>query len=133
MANTSTSSPRIALLAPPLFISLVLFCSSCIELRVLMVGDNDLINGLWFLLLDYWMVLNEILHLCQNSSGSSHALRYMKRNSKNFGGNLSTQKRISYFDLLNDSVEVPCGFFKRFPISDPGQLLLNSHFFREFF
>ncbi|KAJ6435643.1 hypothetical protein OIU84_000779 [Salix udensis] len=52
-------------------------------------SDNDLINGLWFLLLDYWMVLNEILHLCQNSSVSSHALRYMKGNSKNFGGNLN--------------------------------------------
>ncbi|KAJ6296160.1 hypothetical protein OIU78_024072 [Salix suchowensis] len=75
---------------------------------------------------DYWMVLNEILHLCQNSSVSSHALRYMKGNSKNFGGNLSTQKRISYFDLLNDSVEVPCGFFKRFPISDPDRMAMES-------
>ncbi|KAJ6355268.1 hypothetical protein OIU77_005787 [Salix suchowensis] len=26
---------------------------------------------------DYWMVLNEILHLCQNSSVSSHALRFL--------------------------------------------------------
>jgi hypothetical protein len=91
-----------------------------------MVGDdNVLINGLYFLLLDYWMVLKEILQLCQNSSVSSHALRYMKGNSKNFGGNFSTQKRISYFDLLNNSVEVPCGFFKRFPVSDSGQLFFN--------
>ncbi|KAJ6673387.1 ALKALINE CERAMIDASE-RELATED [Salix viminalis] len=47
---------------------------------------------------DYWMVLNEILHLCQNSSVSSHALRE----------------------------EVPCGFFKRFPISDPDRMAMES-------
>ncbi|KAH8481837.1 hypothetical protein H0E87_029353 [Populus deltoides] len=75
---------------------------------------------------DYWMVLKEILQLCQNSSVSSHALRYMKGNSKNFGGNFSTQKRISYFDLLNDSVEVPCGFFKRFPVSDSDRMAMES-------
>ncbi|XP_024445664.1 probable hexosyltransferase MUCI70 isoform X2 [Populus trichocarpa] len=79
-----------------------------------------------FLLLDYWMVLKEILQLCQNSSVSSHALRYMKGNSKNFGGNFGTQKRISYFDLLNDSVEVPCGFFQRFPVSDSDRMAMES-------
>lgn len=76
--------------------------------------------GVSFLWLDYWKVLKEIQDLCQNSSASSQGLRYMKGKSNSFGGNFGTQKRISYFDHLNDSVEVPCGFFKKFPVSNSG-------------
>ncbi|CAK7350218.1 unnamed protein product [Dovyalis caffra] len=75
---------------------------------------------------DYWMVLKEIQRLCQNSSLSSRGLRYLKGNSKHFGGSLSTQERISYFHLLNDSVEVPCGFFKKFPASDSDRMAMES-------
>ncbi|CDY43959.1 BnaA02g24370D [Brassica napus] len=66
---------------------------------------------------DYWTVLNEIRSICRESS-SSETLRYIHGKSETFGGNLSTQKRFSYFNHSNNDVEVPCGFFRDFPISN---------------
>ncbi|KAF5475143.1 hypothetical protein F2P56_006982 [Juglans regia] len=66
---------------------------------------------------DYWAVLKEIQDLCKNSSPVSPVLKYMQGHADSFGGNFSTQKRISYFDHENTSVEVPCGFLKNFPIN----------------
>ncbi|KDP37973.1 hypothetical protein JCGZ_04616 [Jatropha curcas] len=66
---------------------------------------------------DYSMALKEIRELCKNSSVSSNGLRYVEGKSESFGGNFNTQKRMSYFNNLNDRLEIPCGFFKKFPIS----------------
>ncbi|ONI10987.1 hypothetical protein PRUPE_4G080400 [Prunus persica] len=67
---------------------------------------------------DYWVVLKEIQNLCKNSSWSSSGLRYMQGKAETFAGNLSTQERIPYFVHYNDSTEFPCGFLKKFPISN---------------
>ncbi|OAY25135.1 hypothetical protein MANES_17G069800v8 [Manihot esculenta] len=75
---------------------------------------------------DYWIALEEIKNLCRNSSVSSQGLRYMEGNRDSFGGNFSTQKRMSYFNHLNDSVEIPCGFFKKFPVSDSDRTAMES-------
>lgn len=72
---------------------------------------------------DYWDVVKEI-----ENSHKTHSipLRYMQGNADSFGGNLSTLVRFSYFDHQNDNIEVPCGFLKKFPISDSGQFRMNS-------
>ena len=72
-----------------------------------------------FLMSDYWTVLKKIQNLCSSGSDSL-VLRYRHGKSETFGGNLSTQERISYFAHYNESTEIPCGFLKRFPISDSG-------------
>ncbi|XP_030553778.1 probable hexosyltransferase MUCI70 [Rhodamnia argentea] len=71
---------------------------------------------------DYLEAVREIGDLCANSSWSSTAsplppLRYKQGRDDNFGGKFTARERFSYFDHRNDSVEVPCGFFKEFPIS----------------
>ncbi|KAJ0240671.1 hypothetical protein HA466_0222630 [Hirschfeldia incana] len=66
---------------------------------------------------DYWTVLNEIQSICSDSS-SSEKLRYITGKSQIFGGNFSTPKRFSYFNHSDNDVEVPCGFFREFPVSD---------------
>ena len=92
------------------------FLNFCIQwLSFLLWG-----NGFWFLFSDYWTVLKEIRHLCRNSSLASPVLSYMQGQADSFGGNFTTQKRISYFDHENSTVEVPCGFLKKFPISNYG-------------
>ncbi|KAJ9135872.1 hypothetical protein P3X46_032998 [Hevea brasiliensis] len=75
---------------------------------------------------DYWIALQEIQDLCRNSTVSSQDLRYMEGNGESFGGNFSNQKRMSYFHHLNDSVEIPCGFFKKFPVSDSDRMTMES-------
>ncbi|KAK7359621.1 hypothetical protein VNO77_01583 [Canavalia gladiata] len=71
---------------------------------------------------DYWNVLEEIKHFRKSSQYSTtRIMKYMQGNADSFGGNLSTHLRFSYFDHQNDSMQVPCGFFKRFPISDSDQ------------
>ncbi|RYR36354.1 hypothetical protein Ahy_A10g051332 isoform A [Arachis hypogaea] len=69
---------------------------------------------------DYLDVVKEIKNLIQDSSSAeeSSALRYMQGNAESFGGNLSTKARFSYFDRQIDHTQVPCGFLKKFPISD---------------
>uniref|UniRef100_A0A2P2JAM1 TOD1/MUCI70 glycosyltransferase-like domain-containing protein n=1 Tax=Rhizophora mucronata TaxID=61149 RepID=A0A2P2JAM1_RHIMU len=74
---------------------------------------------------DYWLAFKEIQDLCQNSLEFSQRLRYMKGKSDRFGGNFSTQKRISYFQHSSDSVEIPCGFFKKFPVSNSDQIAME--------
>ncbi|KAJ4888660.1 hypothetical protein Rs2_28408 [Raphanus sativus] len=66
---------------------------------------------------DYWTVFSEIRSIC-NEPSSSESLRYIHGKSEIFGGNFSTQKRFSYFNHSNNDVEVPCGFFRDFPISN---------------
>ncbi|XP_019439699.1 PREDICTED: uncharacterized protein LOC109345264 [Lupinus angustifolius] len=67
---------------------------------------------------DYWDVVKEIKNWHKNFSGYSIPLRYMQGNGDSFGGNFTTSVRFSYFDNQTDGKEVPCGFFKKFPISD---------------
>ncbi|PSS04902.1 Protein of unknown function DUF616 protein [Actinidia chinensis var. chinensis] len=74
---------------------------------------------------DYWMVLKEIQDFCGNSSGSRH-LKYMQGKALSFGGNFSTQKRISYFDYFDIRLEVPCGFLKDFPISNSDRIAMEK-------
>ncbi|KAG7963466.1 hypothetical protein I3843_09G119300 [Carya illinoinensis] len=75
---------------------------------------------------DYWVVLKEIQDFCKNSSLVSPVLKYMQGHADSFGGNFSTQKRISYFDHENTSVEVPCGFLKNFPINKYDDVTLQG-------
>ncbi|CAF1919434.1 unnamed protein product [Brassica oleracea var. botrytis] len=74
---------------------------------------------------DYWTVLNEIHSICRVSS-SSETLRYIHGKSETFGGNFSTQKRFSYFNHSNNDVEVPCGFFRDFPISNSDRVEMDK-------
>ncbi|KAJ7947298.1 Inner membrane protein oxaA [Quillaja saponaria] len=74
---------------------------------------------------DYWEVLKEIQILSKNSSLSSKELKYMQGKADSFGGNFSTQMRISYFDNQNNITQVPCGFMKNFPISDSDQIAME--------
>jgi len=69
---------------------------------------------------DYWDVVNEIENFRKKSRGNEQVLRYLLGNVNTFGGNFSNSKRFSYFNHQNDSIEVPCGFLKEFPISDSG-------------
>ncbi|KFK31485.1 hypothetical protein AALP_AA6G118300 [Arabis alpina] len=66
---------------------------------------------------DYWTVLKEIQSICSDSS-LLEDLRYINGKSETFGGNFSTHKRFSYFNHSKNDVEVPCGFFREFPISN---------------
>ncbi|KAJ0080898.1 hypothetical protein Patl1_10061 [Pistacia atlantica] len=75
---------------------------------------------------DYRVVFENIRDLCGNSSAFSPVLKYMQGNADSFGGNFSTQKRISYFNHVNDSVEIPCGFFKKFPISNSDKIAMET-------
>lgn len=72
---------------------------------------------------DYWTVLEEIQSICSDSS-SPENLRYINGKSETFGGNFSTQKRFSYFNHSKNDVEVPCGFFRDFPISNSGEIIV---------
>ena len=83
-----------------------------------------MVDGFLFLYwnLDYWDALKVIEDYHKDkSSFFSRGLRYMQGNVDSFGGNFSTRERFSYFDHQSDDVEVPCGFFKDFPVSDSGE------------
>ncbi|KAL6567299.1 Alkaline ceramidase tod1 [Orobanche gracilis] len=71
---------------------------------------------------DYRVVFDEIQEIFVNSTALSaqSPLRYVRGNAESFGGigNLSVQERISYFDHRDEEIEIPCGFFKRFPVSN---------------
>ncbi|KAL0352855.1 UNVERIFIED_CONTAM: hypothetical protein Sangu_0866800 [Sesamum angustifolium] len=77
---------------------------------------------------DYGSVFEEIKQLCANSTafGAQSALRYMQGSAESFGGNLSFQKRESYFDHREDGTEIPCGFLRRFPISDSDRISMEK-------
>ncbi|CAN8245916.1 unnamed protein product [Cochlearia groenlandica] len=66
---------------------------------------------------DYWTVLKEIQSICSSDSSTLENLKYINGESESFGGNFTTQQRFSYFNHSQNDVEVPCGFFKDFPIS----------------
>ncbi|TKY59664.1 hypothetical protein E2542_SST16756 [Spatholobus suberectus] len=75
---------------------------------------------------DYWDVLKEIKHFGNSPQYSKRIVRYMQGNADSFGGNLSTHLRFSYFDHQNDSTEVPCGFLKKFPISESDRIAMEK-------
>lgn len=69
---------------------------------------------------DYSMVLKEIQEFSKNSTTlGSRVVKYLKDNANSFGGNFTTKKRNSYYDHEDDE-EIPCGFFRKFPVSDSG-------------
>ncbi|CAL0301244.1 unnamed protein product [Lupinus luteus] len=75
---------------------------------------------------DYWDVVKEVKNWHNNFSADSIPLRYMQGNANSFGGNLSTLVRFSYFHHQTDNKEVPCGFLKKFPISDSDQISMEK-------
>ncbi|XP_022715546.1 uncharacterized protein LOC111274858 isoform X1 [Durio zibethinus] len=75
---------------------------------------------------DYGMVVEEIHNLCKNFSAFLPALRYLQGKGDTFGGYLSTLKRISYFNHSNNGIKVPCGFFKKFPVSNSDRVAMES-------
>uniref|UniRef100_A0A0E0JFG1 TOD1/MUCI70 glycosyltransferase-like domain-containing protein n=1 Tax=Oryza punctata TaxID=4537 RepID=A0A0E0JFG1_ORYPU len=71
----------------------------------------------------YKTVLEEINNLCRNLSTSpsaAPALRYQNGRRNSFAGNLSTVERRSFFNHTDSAVEIPCGFFKEFPVRESG-------------
>ncbi|PON72619.1 hypothetical protein PanWU01x14_063850 [Parasponia andersonii] len=79
---------------------------------------------------DYWKVLKEIQDSCNASSSSSSlspsVLRYMQGKANSFGGNFSTLERFSHFEYETSVTEIPCGFFKDFPISDSDRIAMEN-------
>ncbi|RZC67472.1 hypothetical protein C5167_011160 [Papaver somniferum] len=76
---------------------------------------------------DYWVVLKEIQDFMQNSFSSSSLPKYMSAGKGNsFGGNFSIQERMSYYNRVDDEVEVPCGFMKEFPVSNHDRIAMES-------
>ncbi|MED6184280.1 hypothetical protein PIB30_045914 [Stylosanthes scabra] len=76
---------------------------------------------------DYGDVVKEIKNLIKNSSSAEwSALRYMQGNADSFGGKLSTEARLSYFDHQMDNTKVPCGFLKKFPITDSDRIAMEN-------
>nr|CAB3471781.1 unnamed protein product [Digitaria exilis] len=79
---------------------------------------------------DYKTVVEEISGLCRNLSASSSSrspvLRYQSGKRDTFAGNLSTEKRRSFFSHTDNQVEVPCGFFKEFPVPEADRLAMEK-------
>ncbi|KAI3938043.1 hypothetical protein MKW98_018599 [Papaver atlanticum] len=75
---------------------------------------------------DYWVVLKEIQDFMQNSFSSSSLPKYLSRKGNSFGGNFSIQERMSYYNRVDDEVEVPCGFMKEFPVSNHDRIAMES-------
>uniref|UniRef100_A0A0E0BD08 TOD1/MUCI70 glycosyltransferase-like domain-containing protein n=2 Tax=Oryza glumipatula TaxID=40148 RepID=A0A0E0BD08_9ORYZ len=82
----------------------------------------------------YKTVLEEINKLCRNLSASPYAkpaLRYQNGRRNSFAGNLSTVERRSFFNHTDSAVEIPCGFFKEFPVRESGDFFGQFAFFIE--
>ncbi|PWA84073.1 hypothetical protein CTI12_AA161950 [Artemisia annua] len=77
---------------------------------------------------DYLFVVNEIRRVVKDFMTRSKGLRYVQGNGNvgSFGMNYSIEKRMSYFDYRDDGTEIPCGFLKKFPISDYDRLAMES-------
>jgi hypothetical protein len=76
---------------------------------------------------DYKTVLEEINGFCRNLSATPRAfpaLRYQNGRRDTFAGNLSTEERRSFFTYTDRAVEIPCGFFKDFPIAQAGEFFV---------
>lgn len=50
----------------------------------------------------------------------------MQGKADTFGGNFSLEKRISFFDALEQRKDIPCGFFKPFLINDHDRVEMGS-------
>ncbi|KAL4289484.1 hypothetical protein GQ457_14G008470 [Hibiscus cannabinus] len=74
----------------------------------------------------YGKVAEEIHNLCKNSSAFLPALKYLQVKGDTFGGNLSLEERISYFNHTNNDINVPCGFLKEFPVSYSDRIAMES-------
>ncbi|KAJ1282063.1 hypothetical protein BS78_03G021300 [Paspalum vaginatum] len=81
---------------------------------------------------EYKTVLEEINGLCRNlsaspsTSSSSSAFRYLGGRRATFAGNFSAGERRSFFRHTNGEVEVPCGFFKEFPVPEADRLAMEK-------
>nr|GEU54013.1 hypothetical protein CTI12_AA161950 [Tanacetum cinerariifolium] len=77
---------------------------------------------------DYLFVVNEIRRAVKDSTARFKSLRYVQGNGNggSFGMNYSIDKRMSYFDYRDDGTEIPCGFLKKFPISDYDRIAMES-------
>ncbi|XP_062190068.1 alkaline ceramidase TOD1-like [Phragmites australis] len=78
---------------------------------------------------DYKTVLEEISGLCRNLSVSPSTppvLRYQRGRRKSFAGNLSAEERRSFFSHTDNRVEIPCGFFKEFPLREVDRLAMEN-------
>ncbi|XP_076951451.1 alkaline ceramidase TOD1-like [Bidens hawaiensis] len=78
---------------------------------------------------DYGVVLSEIQRLVGDDSlWDLNSLKYEQGNGNgdSFGRNYSTRKRLSYFDYGDGGSEIPCGFFKEFPISDYDRMTMEK-------
>lgn len=53
-------------------------------------------------------------------------MRYQNGRRDTFAGNLSTQERRSFFTRTDAAVEIPCGFFKDFPLAQADRLAMES-------
>ncbi|CAA0823719.1 Protein of unknown function (DUF616 [Striga hermonthica] len=75
---------------------------------------------------DYHVVFDEIQKRIDGSTGQS-GLRYMQGNHETFGGNLNLSERLSFFDHHEEEeTEIPCGFFKKFPVSDSDRVSMEK-------
>ncbi|KAK3159762.1 hypothetical protein QOZ80_1BG0050760 [Eleusine coracana subsp. coracana] len=75
---------------------------------------------------EYKTALEEINGLCRNLSASPSAspvLRYQKGARDSFAGNLSAEERRSFFSHTDKETEIPCGFFKEFPLRKVGEFV----------
>lgn len=76
---------------------------------------------------DYQTAVDEIQQFCNNSTAlGSRTLRYLEEDHRVFGGNFSTEKRFSFFDYREEGSEIPCGFFKPFPIADNDRVAMEK-------
>uniref|UniRef100_J3KXJ6 TOD1/MUCI70 glycosyltransferase-like domain-containing protein n=1 Tax=Oryza brachyantha TaxID=4533 RepID=J3KXJ6_ORYBR len=78
---------------------------------------------------DYKAVLEEINSLCLNlsaSPSSTPALRYQSGRRDSFAGNLSTDQRRFFFNHTDSAAEIPCGFFKEFPLREADRLAMEK-------
>ncbi|KAJ0758091.1 hypothetical protein HanLR1_Chr04g0146381 [Helianthus annuus] len=75
---------------------------------------------------DYRVVFDEIRRLVDDPLWDFKGLKYVQGNGGCFGMNNSMHERISYFDYGDGGIEIPCGFFKKFPISDYDRMAMES-------
>uniref|UniRef100_A0A453EF26 TOD1/MUCI70 glycosyltransferase-like domain-containing protein n=1 Tax=Aegilops tauschii subsp. strangulata TaxID=200361 RepID=A0A453EF26_AEGTS len=78
---------------------------------------------------DYNTVLQEINGVGRNLSARHRAfpaLRYQNGRRDSFAGNFSTEERRSFFNHTDSAVEIPCGFFKDFPLVGEDRLAMES-------
>ncbi|KAL9227762.1 hypothetical protein vseg_003413 [Gypsophila vaccaria] len=74
---------------------------------------------------DYSSILKEIQQSCRN--WNHLPLRYMQGKAyTTFGGNFGLQKRISFFDQVEQRSELPCGFLKSFLITQYDREAMNN-------